>query len=249
MRQHAVHKQKEDRHGRRHYAPAPRERRSLRAPDPTLEPQDEALHHDRAQWHLHHRPAAVAVLHRLQLRLHQGDRGQGRHDHVRGHQEAGPAGDRRAGDPRRHALRQPALARWHAHQLPDDAPADQPPQGARRGRLRHRRRLGSHQEGAPADEAGADQAGQDPRRHPRHEPHPVGRVDRRHQQGAPRRRRGAQAPDPDHRDPRLQLRPRPGRLPDPGQRRRHPRGRPADPRGRRRRRRRPHLPLGCQDRG
>ena len=54
--------------------------------------------------------------------------------------------------------------------------------------------------------------------------------------------------DPDHRDPGLQLRPRPGRLPDPGQRRRHPRRRPADPRDRRRRRRRPDRPLGRQGR-
>ena len=127
-------------HGSCHHAPAPRERRPLRAPDPSLEPEDEALHHDRAQRHLHHRPAAVAGLHRPVLRLHQGDRRQGRHDHVRRHQEAGPGGDRRAGDARRDALRQPALARRHAHQLPDRAPADQPPQGARRGRLRRRRR-------------------------------------------------------------------------------------------------------------
>ena len=73
-------------------------------------------------------------------------------------------------------------------------------------------------------------------------------VDRRHQQGAPGGRGGAQAAHPDHRHPRLQLRPRPGRLPDPGQRRRHPRCRPADPRGRRRRRRGPHRPLRCQGR-
>ena len=49
--------------------------------------------------------------------------------------------------------------------------------------------------------------------------------------------------------PGLQLRPRPRRLPDPGQRRRHPRRRPADPRGRRRRRRGPDRPLGRQGRG
>ena len=59
-------------HGRRDHAPAARERRPLRAPDPSLEPEDEAIHHDRAQRHLHHRPAAVAGLHRPQLRLHQG---------------------------------------------------------------------------------------------------------------------------------------------------------------------------------
>ena len=145
-------------HGSRDHAPAARERRPLRAPDPSLEPQDEALHHDRAQRHLHHRPAAVAGLHRPLLRLHQGDRRQGRHRDVRRHQEAGPGGDRRAGDPRRHALRQPALARRHAHQLPDRAPADQPPQGARRDRLRRRGRLRPHQEGAAADASRARQA-------------------------------------------------------------------------------------------
>ena len=48
-------------HGRRHHAAAARERRPLRAPDPALEPEDEALHLHRAQRHLHHRPAAVAV--------------------------------------------------------------------------------------------------------------------------------------------------------------------------------------------
>ena len=44
----------------------------------------------------------------------------------------------------------------------------------------------------------------------------VGDLGRRHQQGAHRRRRGPQAGHPGHRDPRHQLRPRPGRLPDPG---------------------------------
>ena len=34
---------------------------------------------------------------------------------------------------------------------------------------------------------------QDPRRHPRHDQAPAGRLDRRHQEGAPGRRRGAQA--------------------------------------------------------
>ena len=153
--------------GSRHHAPASRERRPLRAPDPSLEPEDEALHHDRAQRHLHHRPAAVAGLHRPLVRLHQGHRRQGRHRDVRRHEEAGPGGDRRAGDPRRDALRQPALARWHAHQLPDGAPADQPPQGARRDRLRRRGRQQPHEEGAAADAPRARQAEQVARRHPR----------------------------------------------------------------------------------
>jgi hypothetical protein len=52
---------KEAWHGRRDHETAARKRRPLRAPDPSLEPQDEALHLHRAQRHLHHRPAAVAV--------------------------------------------------------------------------------------------------------------------------------------------------------------------------------------------
>ena len=105
-----------------------------------------------------------------------------------------------------------------------------------------------HEEGAPAACAGARQAREDPRRHPRDDPYPGRGVDRRHQEGAPRRRGGPQAADPDHRHPGHQLRPRRGRLPDPGQRRRHPRRRPADPRRRRRRRRGPDRPLRWQDR-
>ena len=41
-----------------------------------------------------------------------------------------------------------------------------------------------------------DKLEQVPRRHPRDEPHPVRRLDRRHQQGAPRRRGGPQAAIP-----------------------------------------------------
>ena len=67
-----------------------------------------------------------------------------------------------------------------------------------------------------------DKLAQDPRRHPRHGPGPERGVDRRHQEGAHRRRRGAQAQHPGRRDPRHQLRPGRGRLQDPGQRRRDP---------------------------
>ncbi len=70
----------------------------------------------------------------------------------------------------------------------------------------------------------------------------VGDLGRRHQQGAPRRRRGSQAEHPGHRDPGHQLRSRPGRLPDPGQRRRDPVGRAADQGGRLRGRRGPAGP-------
>ena len=146
-------------------------------------------------------------------------------DPVRRHQEAGPGGDRRAGDPRRHALRQPALARWHAHQLPDRAPSGStasrssrrststtsPAPAARRRSCSSssaRRTSSSKTLGGIRDMSQV----------------PVGRLDRRHQEGAPRRRRGPQARHPGHRDPRHQLRPRRGRLPDPGQRRRDPLG-------------------------
>ena len=71
-------------------------------------------------------------------------------------------------------------------------------------------------------------------------------LDRRHQEGAPRRRRGPQARHPGRRDPRHQLRPRRGRLPDPGQRRRDPLGHPADPRRRRRRGRGPAWPARAE---
>ena len=69
-------------------------------------------------------------------------------------------------------------------------------------------------------------------------------VDRGHQEGAHRRRRGPQAGHPGRRHPGHQLRPGRGRLPDPGQRRRDPLGRAAHQGHRARRRRRPDGPLG-----
>ena len=68
----------------------------------------------------------------------KGDRRPRRHHPFRRHQEAGPGADRRAGDPRQDALCQPPLARWHAHQLPDDLQAPHAPQGARGAELRRR---------------------------------------------------------------------------------------------------------------
>ena len=141
-----------------------------------------------------------------------------------------------------HALRQPPLARWHAHQLPDDLQAAHPPQGARGARLRRRGRLRLHEEGAAHLQAREGQARAHPGRHPHHGPRPLGRLDRRHQEGAPRGRRGPQARPAGHRDPRHQLRPRRGRLQDPGQRRRDPFGHPAHPRHRGCRRRGPDRP-------
>ncbi len=60
-------------------------------------------------------------------------------------------------------------------------------------------------------------------------PHPERGLDRRHQEGAHRRRRGPQARHPGRRDPGHQLRPRRGRLQDPRQRRRDPLGRRCSP--------------------
>ena len=93
-----------------------------------------------------------------------------------------------------------------------------------------------------------DKLEQDARRHPRDGPgrrRAVWIVDTNKEHLAVEEARKLRHPD--HRHPGLQLRPRPGRLPDPGQRRRDPRRRPADPRGRRRRRRGPDRPLGRQD--
>ncbi len=153
-------------HGRRVHAPAPRERCPLRTPDPPLEPEDEALHLHGAQRHLHRRPAAVAALHRQRLRLRQGDGRPRRLHPLRRHQEAGPGAGRRAGRPRRDALREPPLARWHAHQLHHGAQASPAPQGARGDRLRRRGRLGPHEEGAPGAAPREGQARAHPRRYP-----------------------------------------------------------------------------------
>ena len=73
-------------------------------------------------------------------------------------------------------------------------------------------------------------------RHPRHVAPARRGVRARHQEGAPRRRRGQQAGHPGRRRRRHQLRPRPGPVRHPRQRRRHP-GQPPDVPGHLRRRR------------
>jgi ribosomal protein S2 len=73
---------------------------------------------------------------------------------------------------------------------------------------------------AAHQEARARQAAQVARRHPQPVEDPVGALGGRHQEGAPRDRRGQEARHPRHRHPRHQLRPRRGAVPDPGQRRR-----------------------------
>ena len=197
-------------------------RRPLRAPDPALEPEDEALHLHRAQRHLHHRPAADADLHRPRLRVRQGDRRPRRHGPVRRHQEAGPGG--------RSPSRRPASAcptstsaGWAACS-PTSRPSTSGCSASRSSRRWSRpagtapppRRSSSsctrEKDKLERTLGGIREMTQGPERG----------VDRRHQEGAHRRRRGAQAGHPGHRDPRHQLRPRRGRLQDPGQRRRDP---------------------------
>ena len=76
-----------------HYHAA-RRRRALRASDPPLEPQDEAVHLRQPRRHLHHRPEADPLRARRRLHLREQPHPQGRHRAVRGHQEAGPGGRR-----------------------------------------------------------------------------------------------------------------------------------------------------------
>jgi small subunit ribosomal protein S2 len=81
-------------------------------------------------------------------------------------------------------------------------------------------RLRLHQEGTAHPAAREGQAGEDPRRHPRHEPRcprPSGSSTPRRSTSRSTRREARTA---GHRDPRHQLRPGRGRLQDPGQRRR-----------------------------
>ena len=226
-----LHRQVQD--GSRHDAPAPRERRPLRASDQALEPEDEALHLHRAQRHLHHRPHPDPGLHRPRLRLRQGDGRPRRDDHVRRHQAPGAGVDRRASLARGHALRHRALVGRHAHQLRHRLQASPAPQGARTHRD-DRRPDRADEEGGAGAVARAHQAAAHPRRDPRDDADALCGVDRRHQQRAPRGQRGAQAPHPGRRDPRHQLRPRCRRLQDPGQRRRDPQHPGAHPRHRRR---------------
>ena len=105
--------------GCRHHEAAPRGRCPLRAPDPPLEPQDEAVHLRRAQRHLHHRSAADPGPDRDRLHLRPRRHRPRRQRAVRRHQEAGAGPDPAVRRQVRHAVHQRALARRHADQLPD----------------------------------------------------------------------------------------------------------------------------------
>ena len=140
------------------------------------------------------------------------------------------------GRPLQDALRQQALAGRAADQLQHDVDPDRPPARAQR--------LERGGQTRPAADQGADghggrtrQARVQPRRRPRHGPAARRGLRHRPQNRGDRGPRGGPPADPDHRPGRHQLRPDPGRLRDPRQRRRDPLL-PADHRHDRRRRRR-----------
>ena len=150
--------------GRRHDEATARGRGPFRPSDPPLEPEDEALHLRRAQRHLHHRPEPDLGTRRHRLLLRARPRRRRRSDPLRRHEEADPGPGRRIRHRLRHALRQPALARRHAHQLPDGR---RPGPQARRARgVPRRRRLRRHaEEGGALARARAREARAQPRRH------------------------------------------------------------------------------------
>ena len=92
----------------------------------------------------------------------------------------------------RRVLRHRALARRHAHQLPDAQEADPAPAGAGAGRGRRRLRE-LHQEGKAALRARAGEAEPQPRGHQADGPAARRAVHRGRQEGEDRRRRGQQA--------------------------------------------------------
>ena len=104
--------------GRRDHETDARSRRALRASDPPLEPEDEAVHLRRSATASTSSTCSRRSLSRraYEFIVRPSRR---RDDPVRRHQEAGAGGHRRRGRPGRHVLREQALARRHAHQLPD----------------------------------------------------------------------------------------------------------------------------------
>ena len=196
-------------------------RRALRPPDAPLEPEDAPVHLRRAQRHPHHRPPAHGEAAGAGAGVRLRGRRPRRHRAVRGHQEAGARHDRRGRRGRGHAVRPPALAGRAAHQLPDRLQAHQAPARAH-GLDRERHAGAAAHARAHRGREGARQARVQPRRRAQH-----AAPARRGLRGGPqdrgdRRARGPAPADPDHRARGHQLRPRPGDLRDPRQRRRDP---------------------------
>ena len=125
------------------------------------------------------------------------------------------------GRPLQDALRQQALAGRAADQLQHDVDPDRPP--ARAQRLeRGRQTRSAADQGADEHGGRTRQARVQPRRRPRHGPAARRGLRHRPQNRGDRGPRGGPPADPDHRPGRHQLRPDPGRLRDPRQRRRDP---------------------------
>ena len=183
-----------------------------------MEPEDEALHSWRAQRDLSDRPAQDPERGRVRLLLRPGPRRRRRHDPVRRDQEAdpGPRGRVRGGV--RDALRQPALARRHVDEFRHGLGAGQAHAGTA-GDAGGRRLRGHAQAGGAAAHPRAREAESQPGRDCRPGPAPQCRVRDRHQEGAHRRHRGAQARSSCGRRRGHQLRPRRDRLCDSRQRR------------------------------
>ena len=121
----------------------------------------------------------------------------------------------------RHAVRQQALAGWAADQLRDDLEADQAPARAHRSGVQRPARPAADQ-GADGPRGRAQEARVQPRRRPRHAaPAGCDLRDRPERRGD-RRQRGGPPRHPDRRGGRHELQSAPGRVRDPGQRRRDP---------------------------
>ena len=203
------------RHGRRDHEAAARGGCPLRTPDPSLGPEDEAVHPRRAVGYLHHRPPAdpradrvvVHVRTRPRRRRWQGALrrdeapGAGRHPLLR--REVW------------HALCEPAVAGRHAHQLPDDLQAGVQDAGVP-AHARLRRVRGHAEEGGPHAGPRAGEARAQPGRHPGHGAPARRHLRAGHREGAHRGHRGQQAGHSDCRRGRHRL--QPGRHPVP-----HPR--------------------------
>ena len=99
--------------------------RPLRSSDPSLEPEDEAIHPRRALRHPHRRSTPDAQPPRVVVRVYSRSRRQWRHRAVHRHEKAGSGLDSVVRRALQHALHQRALARRHAHQLPNNLQARQ----------------------------------------------------------------------------------------------------------------------------
>src|ERR1700709_37829 len=141
------------------------------------------------------------------------------------------------GRPLPNALRQQALAGRAADQLQHDVDPDRPPARAQRLERGGQTRSAADQ-GADEHAGRTRQARVQPRRRPRHGPAARRGLRHRSQNRGDRGPRGGSPADPDHRPGRHQLRPDPGRLRDPRQRRRDPLLRAGHRHDRRRRRER-----------